>query len=329
MRRAEADEQRPTSRGRRAQTERAPTERTAANDPDDHQSANGGSSAEVAHATARGAPHRRAPSPRGACVVRGPLLAAPSGDCSRWRRSRTLPFSKRRQPPCGLFPMRGRTLLRDCIPFLSAERERWRAGNHAPPPPCTRAGWLEGPGGHPKRSARWLECCTSDIEPPSSAVDFARGALKRRKHRFREPVISSRRLHSSDESVRAGSSLESGRYPEFAGARMARANTGTASGRAAPQPTRHTHRPGASARRQLPHSSPASRLLTRHLPHISRSEQQPPAEVGVGKLTRRRRGAGREDTALESQQKFSAEPLIDAAAAPVASGAHLEVSSRP
>jgi hypothetical protein len=31
-------------------------------------------------------------------------------------------------------------------------RQRGRAGNHAPLPPCTRAGWLEGPGAPPRRS---------------------------------------------------------------------------------------------------------------------------------------------------------------------------------
>lgn len=62
----------------------------------------------------------------------------------------------------------------------------------------------KAPAGHRNAHPRWLECCTSDIEPPCPAVDFARGALKRRKHRIRELVISSRHLPSSDGSVRAG-----------------------------------------------------------------------------------------------------------------------------
>jgi hypothetical protein len=224
------DEQRPQSK----------TERTVANDPDDHEPANCGSSAEVAHATARGAPRRRAGSPRGACVV----------------RSR----STRRQPPGS---------ARAIMPRY-----------HPPHEPVGS----KAPAAHPTARPRWLECCTSNIEPPSSAVDFARGALKRRKHRIRGPVISSRRLSSSDSSVRVGAALGSGSSPR------GRRNTN-----------------GSSQYRNSQHRN-------------SQHREQPPAEVGVGKLTRRRQGAQRKGTAIESQQKFSAEPLIDAAAASVAPG---------
>jgi hypothetical protein len=247
---------------------------------------------------------------------------------------RCFPCQWRRQATCG--PTRGcsRALLRDTILLLGAG-----GGVRAPAimPRYSSAHEPDGskaPAAHRNAIPRWLECCTSNIAPPPRqlTLDEARlneqGWLWRARDTFSPPPASCEASPNTQKpigQVRADA-VTSERSP-----RRARRNTNPPSQipeQPAPEePTRHTHHrtrhPGASARQQPPHPSPAT--ITRN---ISRSEEQPPHEGGAGKLTRRRQGAWRENPALESQQEFCAEPLIDAAAASVASGALLTKRGR-
>lgn len=234
-------------------------------------------------------------------------------------------------------------LLRDSILVLST------CGGARVPAIMPRYGSAHEPDGskapaaHRNAFPRWLECCTPNIARPPRQLTLDEARLNeqgwhwRARDIFSPPPASCEASPNTEEpigKVRADA-VTSERSP-----RRARRNTNRPSQtpeqpapeQPAPeqptpeQPTRHTHHrirhPGASARQQPPHPPPAT--IT---PNISRSKEQP-HEGSAEKLTRRRQGAWRENPALESQQEFCAEPLIDAAAASVASGALLTKRGR-
>jgi hypothetical protein len=274
------------------QRPRVQTERTAANDPDDHQSALSsparcsrvecGSSAAVAHARVRVGPHRRAAAPRGASVVRG-LQLAPASGCARWKRSTTLPCLRRRQARRGLSTVaQPRATAR--LYSRSQRRRRSRAGKHAPLPPPARAGWLEGPGGPPKCSSTLARVLHLGHRATFSAVDFGRGALKRRKHRIREPVISSCQLSAAAPGQGACS-------PNTRSSFDGKVRAVAVPRERLPQRDRQSAAAGAG------NPSPEQ-------PNIRRSEQPPPGEVAE-KLTRSRLGPRRAKTRRSNRNRNS------------------------
>lgn len=283
----------------------AQTERPAANDPDDHLSAlsrpaNCRSSSAVAHARVRGGPHSRADVPRGASVVRPGLEANPQLEASpeleanqcRLVSVAALPVQVAAGALRRLPVAQPRASARQ---YSCSQRRRqcWRAGNRAPRPSRARAGWLKGPGGPQKRSTTLARVLHLGHRGPFSAVDFGRGALKRRKHRTGEPVISSRRLpgHSArslntPKSLRQEGSrdavsrdVESARRAEIPGTRIAPANPGTAN---------TAHQPTARRGRRKVDAPPPRRPARKHGARIATENLRRAAHRCSGRLKRLR-----------------------------------------